>query len=212
VSVSRLTEPEWLAGTHISAMLLHVQVLGDRKLRLFATALCRLRWHLLRDQRSRQGVEAAEAVADGIMTERQRNEAQLDAQDAYENLLTTNEHAAQAVVHALDCHPYLAAEGVSIVFRNAVEEASWRVKETESQDQVAVLRHIFGNPFRPVVLTEPVPTVVRDLAKALYAGQNCHLPLCDALLEAGHADLAEHFRAAEHPKGCWALDAILGKN
>jgi hypothetical protein len=33
------------------------------------------------------------------------------------------------------------------------------------------------------------------------------------LLEVGCADLAEHFSEAGewHPKGCWALDVILGK-
>jgi hypothetical protein len=31
------------------------------------------------------------------------------------------------------------------------------------------------------------------------------------LLEAGHAELAAHFQERDHPKGCWALDLILGK-
>jgi hypothetical protein len=36
--------------------------------------------------------------------------------------------------------------------------------------------------------------------------------LHDALLEEGHAELADHFRQeAVHPKCCWALDLILGK-
>jgi hypothetical protein len=38
-------------------------------------------------------------------------------------------------------------------------------------------------------------------------------PLVNALLEAGHHELAEHFRCEEwHPKGCWALDVILGRS
>jgi hypothetical protein len=38
-------------------------------------------------------------------------------------------------------------------------------------------------------------------------------PLHDALLDAGLAELAEHFAAGEegHPKGCWALDALTGR-
>jgi hypothetical protein len=36
--------------------------------------------------------------------------------------------------------------------------------------------------------------------------------LHDALLEAGHPELAEHFQQEQwHPKGCFALDLILGK-
>jgi hypothetical protein len=50
------------------------------------------------------------------------------------------------------------------------------------------------------------------LASWLYAGQDCAFALHDALLEAGHAELAEDFRQETwHPKGCCALDVILGK-
>jgi hypothetical protein len=51
-----------------------------------------------------------------------------------------------------------------------------------------------------------------QLAESLYAGQDCSFALHDALLEAGHAELAEHFREeTSHPKGCWVVDLILGK-
>jgi hypothetical protein len=51
-----------------------------------------------------------------------------------------------------------------------------------------------------------------QLAESLYAGQDCAFALHDALLEAGHAELAEHFRQEKsHPKGCWAIDVILEK-
>lgn len=40
---------------------------------------------------------------------------------------------------------------------------------------------------------------------------DCHYALADALMEAGHIELAEHFREPVHPKGCWAMDVILGK-
>ena len=59
--------------------------------------------------------------------------------------------------------------------------------------------------------TRQAPTVVQ-LAESLYAGQDCAFALHDALLEAGHAELAEHFREERsHPKGCWVVDLILGK-
>jgi len=51
-----------------------------------------------------------------------------------------------------------------------------------------------------------------QLAEPLYAAQDCCFALHDALLEAGHAELAEHFRQEQwHPKGCWVMDVILGK-
>jgi len=55
----------------------------------------------------------------------------------------------------------------------------------------------------------PWPATVITLAEALYAGEPCAFALRDALLEAGHAEFAEHFQVAEHPKGCAWLDAIL---
>ena len=46
----------------------------------------------------------------------------------------------------------------------------------------------------------------------LYDGQDRAFALHDALLEAGHAELAEHFRQETwHPKGCWVVDLILGR-
>jgi hypothetical protein len=55
-------------------------------------------------------------------------------------------------------------------------------------------------------------STVTQLAESLYAGEDCAFALHDALLEAGHAELAQHFREEKwHPKGCWALDLILGK-
>ncbi|MBL8792847.1 MAG: hypothetical protein JNM56_02985 [Planctomycetia bacterium] len=78
--------------------------------------------------------------------------------------------------------------------------------------QAILLRHLFGNPFRPYPAPASWPSLVIDLAQQLYAGADVRLVLHDALLDAGHADLAEHFRQeAAHPKGCWVLDLVLGK-
>jgi hypothetical protein len=45
-----------------------------------------------------------------------------------------------------------------------------------------------------------------------YNGADATFALHDALLEAGHPDLAEHFQAEQwHPKGCWVVDLLLGK-
>jgi hypothetical protein len=56
------------------------------------------------------------------------------------------------------------------------------------------------------------PSTVVQFAGSLYAGQDCAFALHDALLEAGHAELAEHFREEKsHPKGWWVVDMILGK-
>jgi hypothetical protein len=77
--------------------------------------------------------------------------------------------------------------------------------------QAALLRHIVGNPFRTYPAPARWPDVIVALASALYGGQECSFALHDVLLEAGHDDLAAHFEHRGHPRGCWVLDLILGK-
>jgi hypothetical protein len=87
-----------------------------------------------------------------------------------------------------------------------------RADRAEAIEQAVLLRHIIGNPFEPILLTAHFPETVGQLAQTLYQGEACHFALHDALLDAGHGELAEHFREPYHPKGCWAVDLILGKS
>jgi hypothetical protein len=92
----------------------------------------------------------------------------------------------------------------------------------------AVMRDIFGNPFRPAPAVGPAwlawqAGAVPRLARAAYDGGR--LPegtldparlavLADALEDAGCADpeLLGHLRGpGPHVRGCWAVDLILGK-
>jgi hypothetical protein len=101
-------------------------------------------------------------------------------------------------------HPRLIAEeGLPVV------GTRWY---SEVVGQCNLVRHIFGNPFRPYPSPPSWPSTVVQLAESLYGGQDCAFALHDALLEADHAELAEHFREEKsHPKGCWVVDLILGK-
>ncbi|HWG44662.1 MAG TPA: hypothetical protein VN688_17935 [Gemmataceae bacterium] len=91
--------------------------------------------------------------------------------------------------------------------------------------QADLLRDIFGNPFSPVS-TNPTwltPSVI-TLAPAAY--EERPLPsgeldtarlavLADALEEAGchDTDILGHLRSpGPHVRGCWVLDALLGKS
>jgi len=75
-----------------------------------------------------------------------------------------------------------------------------------------LLIDVIGNPFRPYPVPASWPPLVVDLALQLYDGADVRLVLHDALLDAGHQELAEHFRNEEwHPKGCWAMDVMLGR-
>jgi hypothetical protein len=81
----------------------------------------------------------------------------------------------------------------------------------------AILRDIFGNPFRPVS-AEPswLTSTVLQLAGGIYAGRAFdRLPiLADALQDAGcdTTDILAHCRGpGPHVRGCWVVDLVLGK-
>jgi hypothetical protein len=91
-------------------------------------------------------------------------------------------------------------------------------RQPEEEQQSRLLREIFGNPFRPVALNAASQTSdVVSLARAIYDERAFdRMPiLADALEDAGctNADILEHCRQpAQHVRGCWALDLILGKS
>lgn len=111
------------------------------------------------------------------------------------------------------CASLAAYERVSKVKR-ALGRVFKSAKALESENQANLLRHIFGNPFRPALLLGDTNKLLIKLSEALYAGESYAYALHDALLDASHVELAAHFRDPEewHPKGCWALDLILGKS
>jgi hypothetical protein len=90
--------------------------------------------------------------------------------------------------------------------------AGWREQQNL---QVALLREIFGNPFRPESLDRSrlTPGSVM-LARSIYEDQTCNrMPeLVGSLrLERDAPELLAHLTGAgPHIRGCWALDLILG--
>jgi hypothetical protein len=86
-------------------------------------------------------------------------------------------------------------------------------------DKAAMLRCLFGNPFRPATIDSAWLSAdsssVPRLARAIYYDRAFeHLAvLADALEEAGctDAELLGHLRQpGPHVRGCWALDLLLG--
>lgn len=71
-----------------------------------------------------------------------------------------------------------------------------------------LMRHIFGNPFR-MVRHVIVSDRAKSLAGRVYQGDPVVKQLRAALLEEGQSELAAHFDGPDHPKGCWALDAMF---
>lgn len=225
-----MTESEWLACDDPQPML---EYLGsrpsDRKLRLFACACCRRVWQLL-DEGGRQAVETAERFADGAARMREliatrtaivarpattaRPSTSPEAQASWAAYWALNNRTAESLwnVHtgAAGAASKAAARAAAVAGQDRM--VAWNdVGLADTAAQAELLRHVMGNPFHVTAAPADWPRNVNQLAEALYAGADCAFALHDALLDAGHPELAEHFREREHPKGCWALDAILGR-
>jgi hypothetical protein len=92
-----MTESDWWSCQEPQKMLLALRASGklsERKGRLFAVAACRRLWHLLTDERSRQGVEVAEQCADGLADPQALRGAYQTAWAAAKELMTSSCPAA----------------------------------------------------------------------------------------------------------------------
>ncbi len=135
--------------------------------------------------------------------------------------LRAREAAHQAAVAALDA-PLTASDTIAASAElRAREVAVQKTVEArrlyEEPWQSDLLRCIFGNPFRPIIieLTWISPTSLA-LARSIYETRSFDLlpDLADALEKAGCSDVAllDHcHKPGQHALGCWVIDAVLGK-
>lgn len=236
-----MTEADWNSCTEPQKMLLALRASGrasERKLRLFAVAVCRRIWPLLTDERSRGAVEAAELYADGLLSEAERG-ASSDAvyalieQPAGDKGGPEGGAAALAAFWAIDGQANEAAEAALNAIDFAAEarrlgreaRKAWEgTRCTEPTTQCRLLRCIFGPilfrplpPVAPAVLAWSGGTVVK-LAAGIYEERDFSQErmgvLADAAEEAGLTDagLLSHLRGpGPHYRGCWAVAFLLGK-
>ncbi|VTT97628.1 Uncharacterized protein (Fragment) OS=uncultured bacterium PE=4 SV=1 [Gemmataceae bacterium] len=123
---------------------------------------------------------------------------------------------------------YQALRAAVAQFRNPDPRFSFNPKEhspdwvaayeDEEVCQAAIVRDIFGNPFRPVAVDPAWLTAdVVALARGIYEERAFdRMPiLADALQDAGcdNDDVLTHCRdaSATHVRGCWVVDLVLGK-
>lgn len=211
-----MTEEEWLAATYPTPMWWHVEgEVSERRLRLVACACCRRVWHLLSDRRSKPTVEAAEQLADGLITQEQAARILDRDSGGYPRGLGEDDYsvARSALISHAAVNRAVPSLAASLV------EKCGGIREQEAQSQTQIIRDIFGNPFRPVALDPAwLTSDVLALARGIYDDRAFdRMPiLADALQDAGctNDDLLSHCRDAKqlHVRGCWAVDLVLGKN
>ncbi len=200
---------------------------GDRKFRLFACACVRRIWPLLRDERSRSAVQVAERYADLPGGHAQllnaRSQARL-AEQHFHGLTRRGEPGEYDTARWAARAAEAAVEDTGWdVARNAAWSAAHAVNVAAPKERLAqcdLLRDVFGNPFCPQSLEAAWlrwhDGCVVSVARAIYEERRFEdMPiLADALEEAGcdNEIILWHCREpAEHARGCWVLDAILGK-
>ncbi len=232
-----MTETEWLTGSEPGPMLryLHGRI-SERQARLFVVACCRRLTPLLSGAYA-NSLRVAEWFADGEAGTRDRIAAR-DAATRVEWIgppspnseLTRyrRSEAMRAVWYALsprvvETAGQAAQAACAVLAAVAVDtRADHRLSATlaEKDRQAAMLRCLIGNPFRSVELDSSWLAwnrgAILQMAQLMYEERRFEdLPfLADALEEPGctNADLLGHLRSGgEHVRGCWALDAVLGK-
>lgn len=237
-----MTEAEWDACSDPQKMVGFLVDRSARKLRLTCCAACRRLWHLLDSSRLRDAIDALERYADGTIDEAAYSAAAAETHPLRSYLDELVSHSvredrwymAYGILYVMtswrdgrsvrDCLNFftLAAD------RNLRGEPLVKPCEIECAAQVNLIRDLFGNLFHPFTpslawLTWNDATVVR-LAQAAYENRilpagtldNTYLAiLADALEEAGCTEerILGHLRSnGEHYRGCFVIDALLGKS
>lgn len=224
-----LSEAEWLSASEPESLLEYLRAAGavsERRFRLWCCSCVRRNWVMIEDERSRDAINAMELYVDGLIT---TEEIAIAAEKAFQAYLQTlgdgpaasAVSAAFAAFDAADTEPeadggwqvpHSLSGAVARQVGHLSDSARLKARDAERLAQVDLLRHIFGNPYRPLSFPTAAPPTILGLAEAQYRGDNVAFALSDALCERGFGEYAEHFRQRDHPKGCAWLDAILGKS
>lgn len=206
-----MTEQEWMTSTDPITMLWFLQEkTSDRKLRLAACAYCRSVWQFM-GKASQKAVLLGEQMADAPVNENKRHAV---VRTAIEAVCRFKETAGDF---------FMAAD---MAYRVPCNDGWYAVQWTIGNWSnltcgVQIVREVFGNPFHGTSTINPSTLSWNDatipkLAQVIYDDRRFEdMPiLADALMDAGCHDqeILNHCRSAgPHAKGCWVLDALLGK-
>jgi hypothetical protein len=219
-----MTEDKWLAAANPLSLLMHVKrtspglraKAGRRKFRLFACGCVRRLWLAL-PEAVRWAVEVAERVADGESDAEQLRVARRHA-DRSVDWRSCPRYLVGTMHYVTDQKPGKAAKVWRLTSHAETDVMRGNKPAEEKKVLTALVRDIFGSPFRPVICDPSWQTSTAvGLAEAIYAERAFdRLPiLADALEDAGctHPDVLAHCRGdGPHARGCWVVDLILGKS
>jgi hypothetical protein len=230
-----MTEAEWLASRDPETMLRFVgRYTSRRKERLFAVACCRRLGELLSDY-CLELLTRIESAADRPLSvaafKELINDAMAHADGLSYQMGTPIGSAWWLAGNAI----WSAAEGNGLGVVDQVADAVTTAKRdpdtydvraprqstvgdpAEFATQADLLRHIVGNPFRPVIFSPQWRTSTAvTLAAQMYESRDFSAApiLADALQDAGCGsdDILDHCRGeGPHVRGCWVVDLVLGK-
>lgn len=211
-----MTEQEWLEASDPRPMLAYLRSkASQRKLRLFICACCHRVLGESPWEELSEAVRVGELFVENVADSSDLADAQGAVSWGVSEMCESLNLRAEALALVFQQEP-LSVDDVIAATERMLE--GWRMNvpdldmEMEKGRQRQWLRHLVGNPFRPYRIPVHWPSPVVQLADTLYNGEDCSFALIDALEEAGHPELTTHFRdEKDHPKGCWVLDLILGK-
>jgi hypothetical protein len=182
---------------------------GDRKLRLFAAACCRLVWEDLPGQPSWHGVETAERYADDLVGDLEREATLRAVRLDLWPYRGKKARLAQAVAETLR-----ARFSPLTVARRAL---TGRKSHELPPRQADIARDLFGNPFQTARIDRAWlrHEGLVALAQSIHTSRLFHLmpTLADHLEQAGctNSAILDHCHLQpDHWPGCWLLDRLLG--
>jgi hypothetical protein len=206
-----MTEAEWLVCRETHPMLAHIGAdVYQRKLRLLVAACFARVWDELPDA-CREWVVLLGEEVEGRGSPRELDDRWMDVVDYIQ---TRDEPIGGRLYSLLNLSTGSELGFWSSDYQPDRGGPGWVQAEVEYAELV---REIFGNPFRPVVLSREWQTdTVLSLAQQMYdAGEFSAMPiLADALQDAGcdNNDILDHCRGpGPHTRGCWVVDLVLGK-
>jgi hypothetical protein len=228
-----VTETEWNSCTDPNSMLEFIQNrASERKLRLFGAACCRRVWRLMTDPRHRRAVEAAERLADGLITEEQFKEIHHPVMAMWAKLPSWQDvkwepshYMTGAATHlgtgaGAEYAASFAARGLAYATDPDHGPGWLAVQADEERVQCGIIRDLFGNPnvpfrFEADWLAGDGRYAAARAGEIYRDGDFDFLSLlADELERAGCRDstVLDHCRRLEpHTRGCWVIDALMGR-